>query len=89
MSELVTVKSATDDEKVVLWERHPDHPGQEAYVAGVNPVVVALTDEVQRRIKSGALVLVQTDEPTEESASTDEGADGEVVAESKPKRKAK
>ena len=61
MSDLVTVKSATDDGKVVLWERHPDHPSQEAYVAGISPVVVALTDEVQRRIKSGALVLVKED----------------------------
>ena len=61
MSELVTVKSAKDDGKVIIWERHPDHPNQEAYVAGTNPVVVALTDEVQRRIKSGALVLVTKD----------------------------
>lgn len=89
MSDLVTVKSATDDGKVVLWERHPDHPNQEAYVAGTNPVVVALTDEVQKRIKSGALVLVQADEPAEESTPTDDSADDEVVSESKPKRKAK
>ena len=89
MSDLVTVKSATDDGKVILWERHPDHPGQEAYVAGTSPVIVALTDEVQKRIKIGALVVVQTDEPTEESASTDESTDDEVVSESKPKRKAK
>ena len=114
MSELVTVKSAKDDGKVVLWERHPDHPNQEAYVAGVNPVVVALTAEVQKRISTGALVVVKedndpvalttpapeflgmptfgtkaSDEPSEESALTDDSSGNEFSFESKSKRKAK
>ena len=89
MLELVTVKSTAEDNRIGLWERHPDHPNQEAYVAGTNPVVVALTDEVQKRIKIGALVLVQADEPAEDSAPTDDSADDEIASESKPKRKAK
>jgi hypothetical protein len=64
MTELVTVKGSTYNSRVALWERNPDHPSGEAYIADGMVAQVALTPEVQARIGSGLLVV--TDEsPTE------------------------
>lgn len=62
MSDLILVRSA-DPERVGLWERNLAHPGGEVFVAGDDVVEVALTAEVQGRLNSGVLVLVERPEP--------------------------
>ena len=47
-----------------FWERHPDHPKGEAWVAGDGgraspPVRVALTDAVKRALREGRLERVE------------------------------
>jgi hypothetical protein len=43
---------------VALWEVDPSHPGGEAYVAGDKSVKVALTPEVNKRIREATLIEV-------------------------------
>lgn len=57
-ADLLTVKSGLDDERVALWEVHPDHPEGEVYIAGELVVQVARTAEVERHLRSGDLVEV-------------------------------
>lgn len=64
MTELITVKGTTYNSRVALWQKHPDHPGGEAYVTDGMVAKVALTPEVQTRLGSGLLVLTD-EEPTE------------------------
>lgn len=60
---VVTVKGAGDDNKVVLWERHPDHPTGEIFVSNDGkPRQVALTKEVKRRLQAGHLVGVDDED---------------------------
>lgn len=47
---------------VAFWERHPDHPGGEAFVASA-PVVVAETPAVKAALANGRLIAVE--EPVE------------------------
>lgn len=54
---MITVTSGNPG-KVGLWERHPDHPGGEAFVAS-RPVEVAETPAVQAALKDGRLVEVK------------------------------
>ncbi|MGN6814407.1 MAG: hypothetical protein ACTHMP_26370 [Thermomicrobiales bacterium] len=56
--EIVTVKSGLDDDRVALWERHPDHPDGEIFVAGATEVQAAATAEVTRAIRDGRLIEV-------------------------------
>lgn len=78
MTELVTVKGATYDSRIGLWEKHPDHPGGEAYVADGMIAQVALTPEVQTRLGSGLLVL--TDEKPTEPFEGYSGMSAEKIA---------
>lgn len=67
MAEIITVMAAKVDDRVVLWEVHPDHPTGEIFIAGNGTAVqVALTPQVQRHLNDRALVQVQT-APTEET----------------------
>ena len=68
MADLIKVKAA-DPERVALWERNEDHPDQEVFVWGEQVFQVANTAQVQQRLASGALVLVE-DAPTEETPVT-------------------
>lgn len=69
MAKLITVHGLGD--RVALWERHPSHPGGEAFVAGSKPVQVAATPQVSRLIRAGVLVEVEPKpEPEPESAAT-------------------
>jgi hypothetical protein len=56
----ITVKSNVEN-RVALWEKNPAHPGGEVFVASAIVATVALTDEVQTRLKNE--FLVTTDEP--------------------------
>lgn len=61
MADLIYVKSGLKENRVALHERHPDHPaGQdgshEVFVYGDQPVRVARTGAVSKRLADGALV---------------------------------
>ena len=43
---------------VALWERHPEHPGGEVFLAGGGEFEVALTPAVAARLRDGRLVAV-------------------------------
>lgn len=58
MSELITVRTKQGFSGAGLWERHPDHPGGEVFVAGSAVVQVARTPMAERQIRQGVLVVV-------------------------------
>jgi len=59
MTELITVSAARQDGRVALWERHPDHPGGEVFVAADSGRVrVARTPAVLAALAAGRLVAV-------------------------------
>jgi len=68
MPDIITVQSGRDDDRVVLWERNPEHPEGEAYVAGKTPVRVARTSEVGIRLSRRDLVEVTAAPPPPEPA---------------------
>lgn len=45
--------------RVALWERHPDHPGGEVFLAGAGVFEVAATPAVEARLRKGVLVAVE------------------------------
>jgi hypothetical protein len=49
------VVSARNDDRVALWEPDTDHPDGEAFVAGKVPAEVALTSEVNGKLRMGEL----------------------------------
>ena len=57
-NEHIWVLSNRADDRVVLWERDPAHPGGEAFVASSTPAQVAKTGEVARLLREGYLVEV-------------------------------
>lgn len=46
--------------QVALWERHPDHPEGEVFLAGDGTFEVAATPAVETRLRNGRLLLVET-----------------------------
>jgi hypothetical protein len=61
---LIYVKSnlpptADGGDPVAFWERNPEHPDGEVFVAGSEPVQVAETGEVNGAIKDGRVVKVE------------------------------
>lgn len=56
---MLTVRSALDGNTVALWERHPDHPGGEVFVAGEREVEAARTAAVERALKDGRLTMAE------------------------------
>ncbi len=68
-TETITVKSALGNNDVALWEKHPNHPGQEIFVAGDAEVKVAKTARVMRALADNRLVEVV------KKTAADKGAD--------------
>lgn len=62
---MITVKSGLPTNRVALWERHPDHPGGEVFIADEKEYQVAETAAVKARLKSGDLIEVKPDLPPE------------------------
>lgn len=56
--ETIFVKSALPNNDVALWEKHPNHPGQEIFVAGEAVVEAAKTPRVMRAFSDNRLVEV-------------------------------
>lgn len=55
----IFVKSGLNNNDVALWEKHPDHPGQEIFVAGEAEVEVAKTPRVLEALARKRLVEVE------------------------------
>jgi hypothetical protein len=87
---VISVRGAGTDNKVVLWERHPDHPDKEnegdelgeAFVTNEKKWrKVAETPEVKRLIAEGVLVKKGSKEDEDgevETASSPHGLGGKV-----------
>lgn len=64
MAQLVWVQPGRDDGRVALYEQHRDHPDGEAWVATTGqPVQVARTPLVERKLAAGDLVEVAAPKP--------------------------
>lgn len=72
---LITVTSALENDKVALWEKHPDHPGpdHEIFVAGDVEVEAAETARVLRAIADGRLAKVEKKSGSASSPSKSSG----------------
>jgi hypothetical protein len=56
--ETTWVISNRQDDRVVLFERDPAHPGGEAFVGGAGPDFVAKTPEVEAALRRGEMVEI-------------------------------
>ncbi len=57
--EIVTVRSTASDSKIVIWERHPEHPNGEVFVVSDQKEKrVALTSAVLAELAKGRLEIV-------------------------------
>ena len=56
---LIKVRSSIEDvNRVALWDKHPDHPGGEVFIAGAKIFLVARTPAVIAALRQGVLVEV-------------------------------
>lgn len=55
---LLTVQSALEEGQVVLWERHPEHPDGEVFIADGGQHQAAATQQVLAAIAANVLVIV-------------------------------
>lgn len=86
---LITVSAARQDGRVALWERHPDHPGGEVFVAaGGGPVQAACTPAVLRALAEGALVEQPRPQPAPEPPAVIAETAAQEVAAAPGRRKA-
>ena len=71
MADLITVQYARKDGRVALWERHPEHPAGEIYLASaeVGPVQVAPTVGVLAALRDGSLIEVRPPAPAPAKAA--------------------
>lgn len=65
------IKSNLPDNRVALWERHPDHPGGEIFVVGDNEVEVAETHAVKTALNQGRVVEVEKKKVGKKAADGD------------------
>ncbi len=70
-AERITVKSGRTDGRVALWERHPDHPNGEVFVATDTPIEVARTLDVEAALRAGDLVEVKGREAKDATPNPD------------------
>lgn len=57
---MLIVQSTRTDNRVVLFERHEDHPNGEAFVSSQAPIEVGDTPLVRLKIALRQLALVET-----------------------------
>ena len=63
--EIVTVRSTASDGRVIVWERHPEHPNGEVFVVGDKEERrVALTSAVLAELSKGRLEIVFASPPS-------------------------
>ena len=60
MTDYIKVMAAIEDGRALLWEKHPDHPNGEIFIAGNGATVeVARTIQVNAYIEQQKLVVVK------------------------------
>jgi hypothetical protein len=60
MAKTIKVMAGKVDNRTIMWETHPDHPGGEAFISADGTAVeVAETTRVAALIKDGTLVKVE------------------------------
>lgn len=60
----ITVKGTGDDDKVVIWEKSPEHPeGEVTVVNNGKPVKVGKTRAIVERLRDGRLVETEAEAP--------------------------
>lgn len=69
--DVIWVRSGTRDHAVVLWERVPEHPDGEVFVAGPASVQVATTPAVIARLRDGRLILDASRTPVVETSDVE------------------
>ena len=77
--DVIWVRSGTPGNAVALWERAPEHPDGEVFVAGPASVQVANTPAVIARLRDGRLILdvsrmTAPDAPREPAAEANSAA---------------
>lgn len=88
MTDYIKVKAAIEDGRALLWEKHPDHPNGEIFIAGNGAIVeVARTIQVNAYIEQQKLVVVKEEpekqeepEPIPPSVQPIEGYDDMTAA---------
>ena len=81
MIEIIKVTAAKNDDQVVLWEVHEDHPSGEVWIVGDGQAYeVALTPRVQARLNSRALLRIEA-ERAPDDAEPIEGYDDMTATE--------
>lgn len=70
----ITVTSGLDNNKVALWEQHPDHPHGEIYVVGDAEVEVAETPRVFEALRDNRLIKVEDKKSSSPSSSSKSGS---------------
>lgn len=74
MTELITVMAAKTNDRVVIWEVHPDHPNGEVFVAGDGRAIqVAVTPAIQRKLDAGELIKVVITGDAGDNSGDDKG----------------
>lgn len=59
MANMMQVQAANGDGRIVIWEKHPDHPSGEIFVSGnQQKVTVARTPAVMDKLRSGDLLEI-------------------------------
>jgi len=56
--DLIWATSGRIDDRLVIWEREPRHPGGEAFIGGASPDYVARTEVVEELLRTGELVEI-------------------------------
>ena len=85
MSELVKVMPARNDDQVVLWEVHPDHPDGEIWIVGDGTsYLVALTHRVRQRINEGQLIRLQSVDVADEVLATTDATEDSTESVTEP-----
>ena len=61
MTDLIKVMAAKVDDRVAMWEVHPDHPTGEVWIVGDGQAhEVAATPRVQTLLNAGTLIRLQS-----------------------------
>lgn len=77
------VSNRTDD-RTVLFERDPRHPGGEAFIGGATPTRAFRTTNIQRLVQSGEVIEVPEPKKTMTIYDPDAGEDVEVPHRKRP-----
>lgn len=79
MTNLVKVAPAKNDNRVVVWEVHPDHPNGEVFIVGNGkPYEVAHTPRIAGLLGRGVLLTLQSNDSADDAPGADTDEDSEA-----------